>query len=154
MGIDNCRYVVFVGDFGYQTVDDQRCLGVKARVGLVAKQVARLHGYSASYGSAFLHATAEFVWEFALRLQHIDAIQAEQRPLFALFVAHRREHVERKHHIVQHRHRVKQRCPLEEHTHLAAQQSALLLGHNGDVAAVIKDASRLGPEQCKKRNTR
>ena len=65
-----------------------------------------------------------------------------------LFAAHGGEHHQREEHIAEHRLRIKQRRPLEQHAYLLAQLLDLIVRHTHHVAAVIKYLSLLGLQKA------
>ena len=71
----------------------------------------------------------------------VDTRQTIERTFLAVFVSIIREHIEREHHVVEHRHRVEQRSTLENHAHLASQQDSFLLRQRNEIAVVIIDAA-------------
>ena len=144
VGIDDGGDIVLVGDVGDELVDDERCLGIEAGVGLVAEEVARLHGDGPGYGGSLLHTAAELIGVLALGSAEVDAVEAVQGAFAPLLVALGGEHVEGEHDIVEHGHGVEEGGALEEHAYLAAQQGALALAHGGEVAPVVEDVSLRG----------
>lgn len=94
-----------------------------------------------------LHPPTDFSRKLIFRFPQIHTIQAEHRPFGTLTQSIIAKHIQRKHHIVQHRHRVKQSRTLENHPHLLAKHLFLLLPHQDKVTSVIQDFPFLWSEQ-------
>lgn len=142
--VDDGADIVFGGDLVDELVYDERRLGVETRVRLVAEQIFGVHRDGSCDGYAFLHTAGNLGWrEVPRMILDIDATEAEFRPIFHLFDRHIGEHLQRKHHVFQHAEGVEEGGTLEEHAHLAAKQTYLLLFHVRQVSTVIFDAPRV-----------
>ena len=130
-----------------QIIDDQRGLGVKARIGLVAKEILGIQRDGTGNGHALLHTPGDFSGVFCFSSGQIHTVETHTGTFHAVTIRHIGEHIEREHHILQHRLGVEKGCTLEYHTHLAAQHDFLLLGHAHEVASVIEYLSTGGVEQ-------
>ena len=147
MGVDDGGHAKVVGDAVDEVVDDQRGLRVKARVGLIAEEVFRVEHNGARDGHTLLHTTRDFAGILIDGIQQSYAVQAELGAAFALVVVVVREHIQGKHHVLQHAHRVEEGCALEYHAHLAAQERALPLAQADKTATVVYDIAFRGFKQ-------
>lgn len=147
VSVDECGHVVFAGDVLNQPVNDERGLGVESRVGLVAEEVLRVQGDGAGNGYTLLHTAADFAGIFVFGFGQVHAVQAKHGTACAVAQGIVAEHVQGKHHVVEHRHRVEQGRTLENHSHLPAQGLLLLFVHCQEVAVVVEQFATFGCQQ-------
>ena len=147
MSIDDGGDAKLVGDIAQEFIDDNRRLGVKARVGLVTKQIARVQGDGTGNGAAFLHTAREFAGILVLTAREVHTVDAELCPIAHLTAAHRAKHHQREHHVAHHSLAVEQGRALEQHTYFLAQLLALLAVHLGDVTVIVEDFALVGVKQ-------
>ena len=129
-------------------VDDERCLGVKSRVGFVAEEILGVEAYGTGYGRTLLHAAAYLARVFHAGISQVDTFQAVHGTLVALLLVHGREHVQREPYVFQHRHAVEEGRTLEEHAHLTVQEFPLLALHGDHVTSVEENLSAGGTEEA------
>ena len=147
VGVNDGGDAELVGDVGQQLVDGEGSFGVKAGVGLVTEQIARIAGDGARNGGALLHTAAQLAWVQLVDLGQFHALQTEVHPLVFLLVAHTGEHIQREAHILFDGHRVEQRGALEHHSHLGAQLALVGVGEAVEVAIVIEHLALFGGEE-------
>ena len=80
-------------------------------------------------------------------IAEVHAVETLLGTAHTLAVVHRREHVEREHHVLQHVERVEEGCALENHAHLAAHLHFLFLRHRHEVAPVVEHLATCRREQ-------
>ena len=146
MGIDDGGHIILLGDGVEQFIDNERCLGVEARVGLVAKQVFGVEGDGTGNGHALLHATTDFARELLVGTSQIYTIQTILSSTDTLAVVHRREHIEGEHYVLEYCQRVEEGGTLEDHAHLTAHHHLLVLRHLYEIAPVVEYLSLGGVE--------
>jgi hypothetical protein len=121
---------------------------VESRRRLVEKEDARVQGHGPGDSRALLHSSRQCGRLARGGGEQTDLVELRRGDEILLFRSQIRELVERKPHVLQHRHGPEQRPALIHHAELAQQAEPVLAFGRHDVLAVEEDSARSGVKEA------
>ena len=118
MGIDDCRHIVFMGDFPDQVINNDRGQRIQSGVRLITKQKTGFQNNSSGNSNSFLHTPADLCRIGIIGSAQIYPAKTGQCPFVLFRLRHIGKQIQGEFDIFQHRQRIEQSPSLKNDSDL------------------------------------